>query len=104
MKLNLQVENHDTPKSNSPHNDHDDDYDDYDYDESHLIPESFPLDFNADLSSGVHGLPPELAHGDQHHQQSRVVASKSKSHGFGNGYNGLPSLKVSFNSYVSGKI
>ena len=47
-------------KTDQVSRDGDDDYDYDDYDGHGLIPESFPLDFSADLSRGVDGLPSHM--------------------------------------------
>lgn len=60
-------------KSWNDHDTHDDDDYDYDYDESSLVPESSPLDFDADLSHGVDGLPDHL----KFHSSSSSQSSSS---------------------------
>ncbi len=75
------------------------DYDDYDYHDvvggNHgLIPESFPLDFNPDLSGGVDGLPSHLlSSSPARGRTSSSAAAASMASATSNGGLDLPSLK-----------
>ena len=72
-------------------------YDD-DYHEDEVIPESFPLDFGADLSGGVEGLPPHLQYNAGRHPFQHSFSQDDEPSSRGRAASGfqnpdLPSLK-----------